>query len=274
MVFGSSADLSSARTSSRESVCCLWKPKTFQSKHKCSSKTYKSPNCTLASLRALASLRIEHVVRSSSPSSLFRPKSARYLATLSAVCWEPVFFWSDFLVFLATTSERILAEASAMRSERVVASILKRRPESAGSWRSMLMSAECSSTLASTTPSANTETPGVSPRRKDISPITSPLPRFATSLEDPVFFSETEPFLMKKADSEALPSSMSSSPVLKVVEAPTELKSCSRNSLWSPVEARKEMRCSSAAGLLGGCCGGAEPLALFGAPLRYCASWC
>mmetsp|Transcript_18281 Transcript_18281/g.39291 ORF Transcript_18281/g.39291 Transcript_18281/m.39291 type:complete len:207 (+) Transcript_18281:1170-1790(+) len=184
---------------------------------------------------------MEQVVRSSRPSSLLSPKSARCLETLSAVCccWPP-FFWSALRVFLATTSERILAEASAMRSESVVASSLKRRPERVGSFESISIREGWSRMLASTVPSAMAETEGDSPRRKDISPMTSPLLRLATSLEPER--SETTPLRMKMADSDALASSIRTSPGLKMVLCPHEAKSCSLNSLPSPTELRMETR--------------------------------
>ena len=42
-------------------VCCLWKPKAFQSKHKWCDQTKRSPNCTASSFLEPASLRIEQV---------------------------------------------------------------------------------------------------------------------------------------------------------------------------------------------------------------------
>jgi len=177
------------------------------------------------------------------------------LATLSVVDWPPLMvFCSCFLAFFATTSVRILADASEIRSESVVAKSLKRRPDVSALAESIEIMSECLRTYASTVPSATAETPGRSPSKKVISPareegvwqrgrragdegrgregatggegggdgrrgggegarggcapMTSPLPRLATSLATPVFFSTTVPFMMKKAASDGFFSSM------------------------------------------------------------------
>ena len=183
-------------------------------------------------------------MRSASAASFGSWNSVRSFARLSvAISFCPPFFDSSFFAFFATTSERIFADASVIRSEIVVASILNMRPDSCGSSSSIATKVECSITYASTVPSATTETPGTSPRRSDISPIRSPFPRFATSFALPSLRSETLPFLMKYAASDVCPSVISFSPDLYVETLPTLAKSFSRNcSLFPSDEFRNERR--------------------------------
>mmetsp|Transcript_19246 Transcript_19246/g.64869 ORF Transcript_19246/g.64869 Transcript_19246/m.64869 type:complete len:342 (-) Transcript_19246:17-1042(-) len=181
-VFAVSDERSSASTSTNGMVCCLWKPNTFQSKHRNESKSSISPNCTLASLTAFVSLRIEQVVRSSSASSSANPKSCRYFAAVCASAAPPPAPFGGAFGFCETTSDRILALASPMRSESVVASSRKREPACAGSERSMPSSSSCSSSSAVTAPpEAMQEMEGASPSSSAISPIRSPAPRRGVS---------------------------------------------------------------------------------------------
>mmetsp|Transcript_45352 Transcript_45352/g.145941 ORF Transcript_45352/g.145941 Transcript_45352/m.145941 type:complete len:448 (-) Transcript_45352:126-1469(-) len=225
-VFAVSDERSSASTSPNGIVCCLWKPNTFQSKHRNESKSSISPNCTLASLTAFVSLRIEQVVRSSSASSSASPKSCRYFAAVCASAAPPPAPFGGAFGFCETTSCRILALASPMRSESVVASSRKREPACAGSERSMPSSSPCSSSSAVTAPpEAMQEMEGASPSSSDISPIRSPAPRRAISLSELAFLRETAPETMKIAEEEAEPSSMSNSPSWKVLLQPSFSKS-------------------------------------------------
>mmetsp|Transcript_19701 Transcript_19701/g.58139 ORF Transcript_19701/g.58139 Transcript_19701/m.58139 type:complete len:448 (+) Transcript_19701:1463-2806(+) len=225
-VFAVSDERSSASTSPNGIVCCLWKPNTFQSKHRNESKSSISPNCTLASLTAFVSLRIEQVVRSSSASSSASPKSCRYFAAVCASAAPPPAPFGGAFGFCETTSCRILALASPMRSESVVASSRKRDPACAGSERSMPSSSPCSSSSAVTAPpEAMQEMEGASPSSSDISPIRSPAPRRAISLSELAFLRETAPETMKIAEEEAEPSSMSSAPSWNVLLQPSFSKS-------------------------------------------------
>jgi hypothetical protein len=157
---------------------------------------------SLRTLRAFASLRMEQVVRSMSCSFLsVRLNRLRYLATLSVATSPTGPFFCCFLAFFATTSERILPLASPMRSESVAAIIRKTGPHSLGSVARCDISFSCATTSASTAVSAIIVTPGKSPRSRDISPMRSPLERFATSL--PFFITETVPLRMKMAASVA-----------------------------------------------------------------------
>lgn len=111
----------------------------------------------------MASLRIEHVVRSIRASSLCRLNSCRYLLALRvATSWEGLTV-AAFLELFATTSWRILEEASPMRSESVAAIILKTRPHIFGSPSSCSLSVVCCMMYTSTLLSATTLDPGTSP---------------------------------------------------------------------------------------------------------------